>query len=106
MKPALHSNLMPATCSDFVPAGIPERAVPDGGAFQLAKASALAPIVYTRLIVAVAAGYIMFSEIPDLWTRIGFAIIITSIGYNNYRERQLARQGAAMPHNPKGVFHD
>jgi S-adenosylmethionine uptake transporter len=72
------------------------------GAFQLAEASALAPIDYTRLIFAVAAGYIMFSEIPDLWTWIGSGIIIASIAYTTHRERQLARQGAALPHKSEG----
>ena len=76
---------------------------------KLAKASALAPIVLYTLIVAVAAGYIMFSEIPDLN---GHGSDLPSLlqvsATNNYRERQLARQGAAMlsppRHNPKGVF--
>lgn len=48
------------------------------GAFQIAEASALAPVDYVRLVFAVAAGYLMFDEIPDLWTFVGSAIVLGS----------------------------
>ena len=72
------------------------------GAFQLAEASALAPVDYTRLIFAVAAGYLLFQEIPDLWTWIGSVIIIASVAYTTHRERQLARRHSALPLKPEG----
>lgn len=65
------------------------------GAFQVAEASALAPVDYVRLVFAVLAGYFLFAEIPDMWTWIGSAIIIGSVGYVTHRERQLSRACAA-----------
>jgi drug/metabolite transporter (DMT)-like permease len=40
--------------------------------------AAMAPIDYTRLIFAVALGYLLFGEIPDLLTLAGAAVIIAS----------------------------
>jgi len=65
------------------------------GAFQIAEASAMAPVDYVRLIFAVAAGYLVFGEIPDLWTWIGSAIIVGSVVYTTHRERQTARRAPA-----------
>lgn len=48
------------------------------GAFQLAEASALAPVDYVRLIFAVAAGYVLFNELPDAWTIAGSLVILLS----------------------------
>lgn len=61
------------------------------GAFQVAEASALAPVDYVRLIFAVAAGYVMFNEIPDVWTWAGAAVILASVAYATHRERIAAR---------------
>jgi drug/metabolite transporter (DMT)-like permease len=61
------------------------------GAFQVAEASALAPIDYVRLVFAVVAGYLAFGEIPDLWTWSGSAIVVGSVAYATYRERLNAR---------------
>jgi drug/metabolite transporter (DMT)-like permease len=47
-------------------------------AFRMADASALAPIDFTRLIMAGAVGYVVFAEIPDLWTVLGSLIIAGS----------------------------
>lgn len=58
------------------------------GAYQVAEASALAPVDYVRLVFAVAAGYLLFSEIPDVWTWIGAAIVVGSVGYTAHRERR------------------
>lgn len=48
------------------------------GAFQLAEASVLAPVDYVRLVFAVLAGWLIFSELPDVWTWVGSAIILAS----------------------------
>lgn len=61
------------------------------GAYQVAEASALAVVDYVRLIFAVAAGYVMFSEVPGLWTCIGAAVILGAVGYATHRERIAAR---------------
>lgn len=49
------------------------------GAFQVAEASTLAPVDYVRLLFAVAAGYFVFAELPDVWTFVGSAIICASV---------------------------
>lgn len=62
------------------------------GAFQVAEASALAPVDYVRLIFAVIAGYVIFDELPDLWTWAGAAVILGSVAYAAHRERLAARK--------------
>jgi len=58
---------------------------------QLGDAAAMAPIDYTRLIFSAAAGYLLFSEIPTIWTLIGAVIIVASTLFITIREQQLAR---------------
>jgi drug/metabolite transporter (DMT)-like permease len=60
-------------------------------AFRLGEASALAPVDYARLLFAVAAGYLVFAEVPDAWTVAGAAIIVCSTLYITIREARLAR---------------
>jgi drug/metabolite transporter (DMT)-like permease len=64
------------------------------GAYKMAEASALAPIDYVRLVYAVVAGYVIFSEVPDFWTYVGSAVIILSALYTSHREQVLARRRA------------
>lgn len=61
-------------------------------AFQVAEASALAPVDYVRLIFAVIAGYTIFAEIPDIWTWAGAVIIVTSVAAATHFERLAARR--------------
>ncbi|MEM8729749.1 MAG: DMT family transporter [Pseudomonadota bacterium] len=60
------------------------------GAFQVAEASALAPVDYVRLIFAVGVGYVMFGEVPDPWTWAGAAVILSAVGYATHRARVAA----------------
>lgn len=64
-------------------------------AFRLGEASALAPVDYSRLLFAVAAGLLVFAEIPDRYTLIGAGIIVSSTLYITYREAMLARSARA-----------
>ena len=50
-------------------------------AYNLADATVVAPVDFTRLPFAVAIGYAVFGELPDVWTLLGAAIIMTSILY-------------------------
>jgi drug/metabolite transporter (DMT)-like permease len=55
----------------------------------------VSPFNYTQLIGAAAMGFIVFRELPDLWTWVGAAVIIGSGLYIGYREsvrRRLARR--------------
>jgi drug/metabolite transporter (DMT)-like permease len=50
-------------------------------AYQIGEASALAPLDFTRLLVAVATGFIFFAEIPGWRTLLGAAIVIGATFY-------------------------
>jgi drug/metabolite transporter (DMT)-like permease len=52
-----------------------------------APAGVLAPFIYSQLLWMLAAGYLIFGDIPDRWTLLGAAIVIASGLYLLYRER-------------------
>ncbi|MCB1377168.1 MAG: DMT family transporter [Alphaproteobacteria bacterium] len=56
-------------------------------AYDHAEASLLAPLAYTEMIMAVAAGWYFFGDFPDAWTFVGVAILIASAIYISFRER-------------------
>jgi drug/metabolite transporter (DMT)-like permease len=62
-------------------------------AFRYADASVLAPFSYTQLVWASILGFLIFGEVPDLWTVVGAAIIIASGLYTAHRERLRRSQG-------------
>lgn len=64
-------------------------------AFKLADTTAVLPFDFTRLIWAAAVGYLVFAEIPDLWTWVGGITIFASTTYIAYREARLKRRQAA-----------
>lgn len=53
------------------------------GALQIAEASAIAPVDYVRLLLALMVGFFIFGEVPDLWTWTGSAIIISAVLLNS-----------------------
>ena len=59
-------------------------------AFRLAPAAVVSPFSYTGLVWAVIFGFIVFLELPDLWTMVGAALIVGSGLYVFHRERTLA----------------
>lgn len=60
-------------------------------------ASAMAPMDYTRLIFAAAAGFIFFGDVPGPWTLAGAGVVVAATLIITWREQQLmrARRGAA-----------
>ena len=56
-------------------------------AFRYADASVLAPFSYSQLIWVTLLGFMMFGEVPDVWTICGAAVIIASGLYTAQRER-------------------
>jgi len=46
--------------------------------FELTKASIIAPYTYSEIIMGAALGYLIFSDIPDIWLFVGLAIIVLS----------------------------
>lgn len=61
-------------------------------AFKAGEMSAVAPFEYLRLPFAVFVGWLIWSELPVLWTYVGAAVVIASALYIAHREAQLARE--------------
>ncbi|MDX5361165.1 MAG: DMT family transporter [Alphaproteobacteria bacterium] len=60
-------------------------------AFRTAEASFLAPFDYSKLLLAIALGWILFDEVPGVWTYAGAAMIVAATLYIAHREARLAR---------------
>ncbi len=56
-------------------------------AFRYADASVLAPFSYTQLLWVSILGFLIFGELPDVWTVTGAAFIVASGLYTAHRER-------------------
>ena len=56
-------------------------------AYDHAEASLLAPLAYTEMIMATAAGWYFFGDFPDVWTFVGVGILIACAIYISFRER-------------------
>src|SRR5690606_17091816 len=54
-------------------------------------ASLMAPIDYTRLVFAIAFGYLLFSEVPNPTPLLGASIVIAATIYITWREARLGR---------------
>jgi drug/metabolite transporter (DMT)-like permease len=61
-------------------------------AFKAGEMSAVAPFEYLRLPFAVFVGWLIWGEMPVIWTYVGAAIVIGSALYIAQREAQLARE--------------
>ena len=60
-------------------------------------AAAMAPIDYTRLVFAVAIGFVLFQEVPGPLTLIGAAIVVVSTLVITWREHRIARRDPPPP---------
>lgn len=60
-------------------------------AFKLADATALFPFDFMRLVWASLIGFLVFSEVPDIWTWVGGGVIIASASYITWRETQVSQ---------------
>ena len=60
-------------------------------AYALGEASAIAPVDYSRLVMAAVVGILLFGDIPDIYTIAGALIIVSASFYIIRREAQLAR---------------
>jgi len=61
-------------------------------ALEVAQAVVVAPVHYTLLIWSTMYGYLVFSQLPDLWTWVGALIIVATGFYTLHRERVVVRQ--------------
>ncbi len=71
-------------------------------AFRYADASVLAPFSYTQLLWVSILGFVVFGEVPDVWTVTGAVFIVASGLYTAHRERVrrsqlLVRDGEFSP---------
>ena len=64
-------------------------------AFAVGEMSAVAPFDYLRLPFAVFVGWMIWAEMPVIWTYVGAAIVIASALYIAYRESQIVRERRA-----------
>jgi drug/metabolite transporter (DMT)-like permease len=69
-------------------------------AFRYADASVLAPFSYTQLMWVSILGFLIFGELPDIWTVTGAAFIVASGLYTAHRERVRRSQLLAVPGEP------
>jgi drug/metabolite transporter (DMT)-like permease len=65
-------------------------------AFRYADASVLAPFSYTQLLWVSILGFMVFGEVPDIWTVTGAIFIVGSGLYTAHRERVRRSQLLAM----------
>lgn len=56
-------------------------------AHRIANASTLAPFIYMQMVWMILFGYIVFRDVPDVWTMVGSAVIAGAGLYILHRER-------------------
>ena len=62
--------------------------------FSVGESSLMGTMEYIRLVFAVVAGYVIFTEIPDIWTGVGATIIVGATLYiARYEARRETRKG-------------
>ncbi|OPF97786.1 DMT family transporter [Rhodopseudomonas palustris] len=65
-------------------------------AHRFATAATLAPYSYIQLIWTVISGYLVFADVPSIWTVVGAGVVVASGLYLLHRERVVhAREMAA-----------
>jgi drug/metabolite transporter (DMT)-like permease len=69
-------------------------------AFRYADASVLAPFSYTQLLWVSILGFLVFGEVPDIWTVTGAVFIVASGLYTAHRERVRRSQLLVMEGEP------
>jgi len=60
--------------------------------YRIGEATALLPFDYTRLLFAGAIGYLVFAEVPDIWTITGALIVAAATLYIGVREARLGKK--------------
>lgn len=63
-------------------------------AYRLAPASSVTPFLYFQILSMAALGYLIFDDVPDIWSLAGSAIIIAAGVYLVHRERVTSKADA------------
>ncbi|MGE0847141.1 MAG: DMT family transporter [Flavobacteriaceae bacterium] len=58
-------------------------------AHRIAPAPVLSPFIYTQIVWMVSLGFLVFHDVPNPWTLVGAAIVISSGLYLLFRERRV-----------------
>lgn len=66
-------------------------------AYRQAPATSVAPYAYSQIVWMIALGYLVFAELPDMWTIVGAGIIVMSGLYVVHREHRLRLQRTYVP---------
>lgn len=61
-------------------------------ALEVAQAVVVAPVQYTLLIWGTMYGYLVFGQLPDIWTWVGALIIVATGAYTLHREAKKSRR--------------
>jgi drug/metabolite transporter (DMT)-like permease len=61
-------------------------------AFGSAEASAVGPFEFSQILFAGITGFLIFDEVPDIWTLVGSAVIVGSALYILWRETRLKKE--------------
>ena len=64
-------------------------------AMQTVELTVLQPFSFLQLVWATLLGFYVFSEVPDVWTLTGGAIIIASVTYIAHREARAAGESSS-----------
>ena len=71
-------------------------------AFKQATATSLAPYPYLQMVWMIGAGYLVFGDLPDLWTFAGSTVIVMSGLYIVHREHRLRLANRTAPNTETG----
>lgn len=71
-------------------------------AYKAASTTALAPYPYSQMAWMILFGFLVFEQLPDLWTVAGSAIIVASGLYIVRREHKLRLAQRSVPHAEQG----
>jgi drug/metabolite transporter (DMT)-like permease len=72
--PALSDIPIFAGCGAMIMLGL----ITGATAFRIAKTSVVSPLHYTQMVWGIILGYLLFGDVPDMWTWAGAALIIGS----------------------------
>jgi len=61
-------------------------------AFSVADVTAIMPFDFTKLIFTASLGFVIFAEVPGIWTWAGGAVIFSATVYTARREARRTRQ--------------